>query len=161
MSRPKYINGREVDTPRTNITTSELNRRNREFNEKLEPHFQRLVKLEPGRLLKPEGVGELRKSADDHVKLSSLEHSERASGPRAKKNGRAGVVASMRQWRDDGHTYDEYRHAVIAGSVDDVTIEPDDDEPSKFRVSFRDEPVGRKAISENTLEDWWTEAGKK
>lgn len=84
-------------------TPAEINRLNQDFNA-IAPHFDALMKDEPYRLLKAEGIAEMRTSAADHVKLTRREQSGRAKKPRPKRRAtqKSEIVAAMRSARARG-----------------------------------------------------------
>jgi hypothetical protein len=150
-------------------TAEQINKANREFNNKIAPVVEQLTKLDEKRLLHPDGVAQLRISAAHHVELRSAEQSARGQRRRGTRDPlKAAVVHTMRLWRREGHTRDAYIEAAGVGSVRGVTIQKVGDwyivdcdkvSDSDAGRTAKRKQVGRR-IRYGTLKDWWTEAGR-
>lgn len=139
-------------------TPAEMNKLNREFEEKIADPFMTLVKAEPHRLLRPDGIAELRTSAADHVKLRKQDQSARARRPRSGDQLRTAMVEIMRAARQrDGQTLAAFLTAATEGNINGCTVEAADTEDRRS-IECAVVPNKRKRVAYSTLESWWTEA---
>jgi hypothetical protein len=166
-TQPKYAHGREVSPLRGKSLTpdevsklnTEINERAREFNKAIADPFDRLARSAPHRLLRPDGIAELRRSAADHVNLVSETQSERARSPRPRKRStqRSETVAAMRRARSGGQTLRQFLAAAEADSIDGVTI-TEQSVGARYIVACDTATDGEWPVAYNTLKDWWAAA---
>jgi hypothetical protein len=139
----------------------DINKANRELNNKIAPVLERLTEIDAKRLLHPDGLAQLRTSAFHQVELQRAEQSARGKRRKGTRDPlKAAVIGTMRTWRKQGHTLDEYIEAAITGSVEGVTVKK---VPSKridrYTVDCDNVSEGRR-VAHKTLKEWWTEAGR-
>ena len=141
-------------------TPAQINKLNRDFNDSIAGPFQRLMGGCPARLLRPDGIAELRTSAADHVELMKQAQSERARKPRRGDQLRKAVVDTMRCARQDGQTLEAFLEAAEAGSVRGCTVKRGGPSADSRVIECAELHGKSKTVTYRTLETWWTEAGK-
>jgi hypothetical protein len=95
-------------------------------------------------------------------KISSQAQSDRASKLRPKKEPtqRSITISAMRASRAEGRSFEEFLDAVQNGGVDSVRVSRAGPVRLKRYDIECDAPAGN-TVSQRTLHEWWTEAGKR
>jgi hypothetical protein len=97
--------------------------------------------------------------------LSNI-NSRNAKKPRPKKHAtrRSETIAAMRYWRADEKTLPQFLAAAATGSIDKVTIIPDDKKGYSVDCDSVFDPNGHrskpKSESNRMLQSWWVVAGR-
>lgn len=147
-------------------TIAEINKANREYWQRANAEFDALVEQSKPLLDSPASVQALMDFHTEELmrrRELSAKQSAKGSRKRTPQKLRASVIEHMRKARQKGGTLQDFLDAAINGSIESLTI--DLDEPKKHKHDNKyivsidgndpEEPYFR------TLEDWWSEAGKK